>query len=94
MAGLPIYAVPTSTLPDLIAGLSLCDVLVQSDGGAMHLAAALGKPILCFFGQSDAGRWHPWGVPYELLQPENRDVATLTATDVLDAFGRLQAQLP
>ena len=93
MADLPIYAVPTSTLPDLIAGLSLCDVLVQSDGGAMHLAAALGKPILCFFGQSDAGRWHPWGVPYELLQPENRDVATLTATEVLDAFGRLQAQL-
>ena len=80
------------TLPELIAGLSLCDYMVQSDGGAMHLAAALGKPIVCFFGHSDARRWHPWAVPYELLQPKNEDVATLTATEVFDAFLRLQAK--
>ena len=89
---LPVHAVPTSTLPELIAGLSLCDYMVQSDGGAMHLAAALGKPIVCFFGHSDARRWHPWAVPYELLQPVNEDVATLTASDVFDAFLRLQAK--
>ena len=92
VSDLSVHAVPTSTLPELIAGLSLCDFMVQSDGGAMHLAAALGKPIVCFFGHSDARRWHPWGVPYELLQPKNEDVATLTATDVFDAFLRLQAK--
>lgn len=92
VSDLPVHAVPTSTLPELIAGLSLCDCMVQSDGGAMHLAAALGKPIVCFFGRSDAHRWHPWAVPYELLQPKNEDVATLTATEVFDAFLRLQAK--
>ena len=72
---MPVAACPTEELAELIAGLSLCEAVICSDGGAMHLAAGLGKPILCLFGQSDATRWHPWGVPYELLQAESRDVA-------------------
>jgi len=81
--------VPTPNLGELIAGLSLCDRVICSDGGAMHLAAALAKPIVCLFGQSDAARWHPWGVPYELLQPASRDVRDIGLGDVLAALGRL-----
>jgi ADP-heptose:LPS heptosyltransferase len=91
-AGLPVFPVPTQRLEELIAALSLCDAVVCADGGAMHLAAGLGKPIVCFFGQSDATRWHPWGVPYELLQPDNLDVSTLPVADVLAAFERLMAR--
>jgi hypothetical protein len=36
-------------LEQLMAGMSLCDALICSDGGAMHLAAGLDKPILAFF---------------------------------------------
>ena len=89
-----VFPVPTDELPDLIAGLSLCDVVIQSDGGAMHLAAALGKAIVCFFGNSEAARWHPWGVPYELLQPESRDVADISVDDAVAAFVRLVRLLP
>ena len=35
-----LLPVPTAALPELVAGLSLCDALVCSDGGAMHVAAA------------------------------------------------------
>lgn len=90
-AGLPLLPVPTQRLEELIAALSLCDTVICADGGAMHLAAGLGKPIVCFFGQSDAVRWHPWGVPYELLQPDNLDVSTLPVAEVLAAFTRLTA---
>jgi heptosyltransferase-3 len=89
LRNLPLVAVPTPNLGELIAGLSLCDRVICSDGGAMHLAAALGKPIVCLFGQSDAARWHPWGVPHELLQPASRDVRDIAAAEVLDALGRL-----
>ncbi|MBS1189830.1 MAG: hypothetical protein H6R10_1622 [Rhodocyclaceae bacterium] len=89
---LPIHPVPTQRLEDLIAALGACDRLICADGGAMHLGAGLGKPILCFFGQSDAERWHPWGVPYELLQPESRDVADISVEDALAAFNRLAAR--
>jgi heptosyltransferase-3 len=90
---LPVQPFPTQQLPHLIAGLSLCDVIICSDGGAMHLAAGLSKPILCFFGKSSATHWHPWGVPHVLIQPPSLDVADISVSDALDGFGKLMAQL-
>lgn len=89
----PITAVPTRTLGDLVAGLSLADIVTCSDGGAMHIAAALGKPIVCFFGNSSPERWHPWGVPYELLQPASRNVADISVDEAIDAVERLMTRL-
>ncbi|HSD39815.1 MAG TPA: glycosyltransferase family 9 protein [Rhodocyclaceae bacterium] len=86
---LPLHACPTLQLGDLIAGLSVCDRIVCSDGGHMHLAAAVGKPIVCLFGKSDAARWRPWGVPYELLQTETMDVSDIPAEDVLSSLKKL-----
>ncbi|MBZ0104394.1 MAG: glycosyltransferase family 9 protein [Sulfuricella denitrificans] len=88
-----IVAYPTHRLEELIAGLSLCDAVVCSDGGAMHLAAGLGKPILCFFGQSDAVRWRPWGVPYMLLQPESREVMDISVNAAQAGFNRLLSKI-
>ena len=69
---------------------TLADRVICPDGGAMHIAAALGKPILCFFGDSDAMHWHPWGVPYRLLQPDSRDAADISLAAALQAFRELQ----
>lgn len=91
--GVPILAYPTKDLSELIAGLTVCDSVVCSDGGAMHVAAALGKPIVCFFGNSDADVWHPWGVPYELLQQPSHNVQDITVDDALQAFERLDAKV-
>ncbi len=87
---LQLVAYPTYELKDLAAALSLADYVICSDGGAMHIAAALGKPILCFFGAWDGSRWHPWGVPYRLLQPDSRDVADINPAAALQAFRELQ----
>lgn len=87
--GLPIAPVATSRLEELIAALSLCQRVICADGGAMHLAAGLGKPMVCFFGQSDAQRWHPWGVPYQLLQPASQEVKDLSVAQVLAAWQQL-----
>lgn len=86
---LPVAPVRTEHLSELIAGLSLCDAAVLSDGGAMHVAAGLGKPLVCFFGNSSAERWHPWGVPYELLQKPSRDVSDVSVEEAADASARL-----
>jgi ADP-heptose:LPS heptosyltransferase len=87
----PALFIPTHTLRDLIAALALCDRVVLADGGAMHLAAGLGKPIVCLFGQSDAFRWRPWGVPCRLLQTASRDVSDISTAEVLAAYHALQA---
>lgn len=87
--GLPVFPLVTHALGELIAGLSLVDRLVCSDGGHMHLAAALDKPIVCLFGKSDTTRWHPWGVPHALLKTDSQDVADITVTQVLQALNVL-----
>lgn len=93
LESVPVTACPTHQLRRLIAALSLCDCVVCSDGGAMHLAAALGKPILCFFGNSDSVRWRPWGVPHVLLQPTTLNVADISVDEAVEGFQKLLAAL-
>lgn len=93
VADLPVLAYPTEALSELIGGLSVCDAMICSDGGAMHVGAGLGKPIVCFFGNSDATVWRPWGVPYRLLQKPSRDVKDIVADEALAAFTELLPEI-
>ena len=88
-AGLPIVALPTRRLEDLIAALSVCNAVICGDGGAMHVAAGLDKPIVCLFGQSTAARWHPWGPAYELLQMPGMEVKDISVDAVARAYAAL-----
>ncbi|MEQ6343067.1 MAG: glycosyltransferase family 9 protein [Gammaproteobacteria bacterium] len=91
LTDVPIMAWPTHELSELISGLSVCSELICSDGGAMHLASGLGKPILCFFGDTPSVRWHPWGVPYVLLQPESLNANDISVDEAVAAFQRLKS---
>lgn len=93
-AGAAVIARPTQTLPELIAALAECDALICADGGAMHLGAGLGLPIVCLFGNSGAARWRPWGVPYRLLQKPTLDVQDISVDEVISAFNALRADIP
>jgi heptosyltransferase-3 len=78
-------------LPELIGALAACDAVITSDGGAMHLAAALQKPIVCFFGDMAPEQWRPWGVPHRVLRPESRNAADIPLDQVLAALRELEA---
>lgn len=80
---------PTASLHELIGGLAQCDAVVCSDGGAMHIAAALGKPIACFFGDSDVTRWRPWGARHIVLTAASRSVADITVRETSAAASAL-----
>jgi ADP-heptose:LPS heptosyltransferase len=80
---------PTHDLSSLIAKLGTVDLVVCADGGAMHVAAALGKPIVALFGDSDPVHWRPWRVPQRVLQAASRDVADLSVEDVSGAADSL-----
>jgi heptosyltransferase-3 len=81
-----VIPVATPDLKTLIAALSLAGRVVCPDGGAMHLAAALGKPVVALFGDSPVNRWRPWGVPYRVVQPDSRNLADLALEPVVEAF--------
>lgn len=84
-----VIPVPTPDLATLIAALSLARLVVCPDGGAMHLAAALGKPVVALFGDSPVARWRPWGVEHRVVRLESGDLADLRLEPVLDAAAAL-----
>ncbi|WP_301103235.1 glycosyltransferase family 9 protein [Propionivibrio sp.] len=91
LANLPVFPCPTRSIEVLTATLSLAGQMVCSDGGAMHIAAALGKPIVCFFGHSNCVEWHPWHVPYVLLQADSKRVQDISVEDALAAVREASA---
>ena len=58
----------TSSLLDLAAIFSLCDLYVGGDTGPMHLAAAVGTPVTAIFGPTHPGVNAPRGVPFRLVR--------------------------
>ena len=80
---------PTARLASLIGALAACDAVICSDGGAMHLAAALGKPIVALFGDSSVERWRPWGVAHRIVRPPSREVSDVTVAEVLAAYAEI-----
>jgi lipopolysaccharide heptosyltransferase II len=49
-----------TTLPELADVLAQCDLFIGSDSGVMHLAAAVGTPVIAVFGPSNPDAWRPW----------------------------------
>lgn len=55
-----------TTLQTLPAFMDYCTVMVSNDTGPMHIAAALGKPIVTLYGPTSAAMgFTPYGVPWQ-----------------------------
>jgi len=58
---------------------------VGVDTAAMHLAAAVGCPVVCLFGPSNDFEFHPWGARYWMMRPGDvADEATVLAPPPLE----------
>lgn len=69
-----LLAKPTTDLRSLMVAFSACDLIVGSDGGAMHIAAALNVPTVTLFGDIDPTVWQPYS---------EKGVAITSPTDTL-----------
>lgn len=57
-----------TSLPEMIEWLRGCELIVTNDTGPMHVAAALGKPVVGLFGPTNPRRTGPYGQVDEVLQ--------------------------
>ena len=57
-----------TSLPEMVECLRRCAMLVTNDSGPMHVAAALGKPVIALFGPTDPRRTGPYGQLARTLQ--------------------------
>ena len=51
---------PETSLPDLVAICRRASLMVSGDTGPLHIAAAVGTPIVSIFGPTDPARNGPW----------------------------------
>jgi heptosyltransferase I len=64
---------PEFTLERLIALTRRVCLVIAGDTGPLHLACALGKPVVGIYGPTDPGRNGPFGVPFRVLRhPESK----------------------
>jgi len=57
-----------TSLPEMIEWIRLCEVMVTNDTGPMHVAAALGRPVVALFGPTDSRRTGPYGDQHTVLR--------------------------
>ncbi|MGC8624892.1 MAG: lipopolysaccharide heptosyltransferase II [Phycisphaerae bacterium] len=92
-----------TSLAEMIAALDLCRVIIGNDSGPLHVAAALGRPLVGLYGPTDPASVGPFGQMDHVLrfvQPgsykhsgmENRD-ATLQSLTVEMVWHKIQTLL-
>jgi heptosyltransferase I len=63
------------SLPELVETLRSVDLLVTNDTGPMHIAVALGKPVVALFGPTDPRRTGPYGQLNHVLHVDGLECA-------------------
>jgi ADP-heptose:LPS heptosyltransferase len=75
-----------TTLVQLAALLKKCELLISGDSGPVHLACAVGTPVVAIFRNDLPGkapkRWGPWGNGHTVI--ENPILSGITVEEVLN----------
>jgi len=64
---LPEIGPQTQSLLELAALLEQCDLVVTVDSGPMHIASAIGTPVVAIFGPTDIRVNAPYWQPYKVV---------------------------
>ncbi len=76
-----------TAIDELIPVVSKARLVIANDSGPMHLAAAIGTPVLALFGPTDPERYGPFPlikVTNQVLSAPDGDLAKLEIETVLD----------
>lgn len=60
-----------TTMPQFAALLAACQLVLCNDSGGMHLAAAVGTPVVAVFGMTDPGRTGPLGAGHAVVRRDD-----------------------
>ncbi|MBU0516729.1 MAG: glycosyltransferase family 9 protein [Proteobacteria bacterium] len=89
---------PRFSSPELIRFAALCqacDLVITPEGGPMHVAAAVGAPLVVLWGRNLVSQWGPWGVDHEIVGSPDEvgsEVGEVGVAEVLRAVDRLEAR--
>ncbi len=89
----------STPLKEAMALIERADIVVTNDSGPMHLAAALGRPLVAIFGPTDPARTGPWrrpdavvravdGARHDYRHEDGSAIAAVSVDSVLSAVDR------
>jgi lipopolysaccharide heptosyltransferase II len=73
LATRPTTLIPETNLKQLAAILQKIDLLVTTDSGPMHIAAAMGTPCVALFGPTNAKLQGPYGEQHQIVKSDTLD---------------------
>jgi heptosyltransferase-2 len=99
----PLNLIGRTSVRQMMAVINRCRLMVTNDSGPMHVAAALGVPIVAIFGPTDHTTTYPWAKQYRIVRKDlecapclkrqcptdHRCMKEITTEDVLRAARQL-----
>ncbi len=83
-----INVINKTSLLELAALLKRCSLLISCDSGPMHLAAAVGTPVVVLFRNDLPGktakRWGPWGQGHTVI--ERDDLLNISVDELFETI--------
>jgi len=86
-----MFASPS--LKDFAAAIAAGRAFITPEGGPMHFAAAVNRPLVVMWSSTPLSNWRPWGVPCEVLGATG-PIAPIAVDEVLAALDRLAVRDP
>ena len=88
----PLDLVGRTGLLDLAAVLESADCVVTADTGPMHIAVAVGTPVIAVFGPADPSRTGPFGAGHVILREPAWDGRHLPEASTADVGAETAAR--
>ncbi len=98
-----------TNISELIDAIAQTSLFVTNDSGPMHIASALGIPLVAIFGPTDHTETHPFGdTPYKIVRHDiecapckkracplkhHKCMEEIAPSEVLEAISRLEKRL-
>lgn len=80
---LPFHLVAGLQIRKVASILAKVNLVISNDTGIMHVAAAVGVPVLSLFGPTDPRQWAPTGEQNRYIQGRDGRIETITVQEVL-----------
>jgi heptosyltransferase-2 len=62
-----VTLVNDKTIRQVAAMIRACDFFITNDSGLMHIAAAVGTPVIAIIGPTNPAYIYPWGVEHRVI---------------------------
>ncbi len=81
-----------TSLDQMIAALALCRIAIGNDSGPLHVAVALGKPVVALYGPTNEKSVGPWNQPHHVLRFDDLGDYRASEPDRSNTLKRLPAE--